>query len=142
MRGRKPTPTKVLEARGAFEKHPERAKARAAEPDGGPPVECPPHLAGDQRHAWDDIIAKAPRGVLTAADALAVEVAAVLLAQFRRAPEEMQGAKLVRLTALLGQFGMTPAERARLHVDDVRRQENRFAQNGMRPGGRRKKEID
>lgn len=47
-------------------------------------------------------------------DRLALELAAQLLAQFRTDPVEFPAAKLVRLEALLGKFGMTPADRAKV----------------------------
>lgn len=102
----------MLDARGAFKKHPERARtdAQTAGPLGKPPS----HIAGEVLKAWKEIEKSAPLQVLTESDRLALEVAANLLAQFRLDPVEFPAAKLVRLEALLGKFGMTPADRAKV----------------------------
>ena len=106
------TPTNVLELKGSFKKDPQRRRedAEAVGPLGGSPT----HINGAVRGAWNEIVASAPREVLTGSDALAVELAANLLAQFRADPVEFTAAKLVRLEALLGKFGMTPADRAKV----------------------------
>ena len=106
------TPTNVLELKGSFKKDPQRKRedAEAAGPLGGSPA----HINGAVLGAWNEIVASAPREVLTGSDALAIELAANLLAQFRADPVEFTAAKLVRLEALLGKFGMTPADRAKV----------------------------
>lgn len=106
------TPTNVLDARGAFKKHPER-KRKDAE-TAGPLSAAPAHLTVGAMQAWQEIERSAPRDVLTDSDRLALELAANLLAQFRENPVEFPAAKLVRLEALLGKFGMTPADRAKV----------------------------
>ena len=52
--------------------------------------------------------------MLTDSDRLSLELAANLLAQFRADPVEFPAARLVRLEALLGKFGMTPADRSKV----------------------------
>lgn len=105
-------PTNVLEMSGAFKKHPERKRQDAE--TSGPLGKAPAHINGAVLNAWNEIVKSAPREVLTGSDALAIEVAANLLAQFRNDPIEFPAAKLVRLEALLGKFGMTPADRAKV----------------------------
>ena len=106
------TPTNVLDARGAFKKNPQRRR-QDAEPSGQLGA-APAHLECEALQAWEEIKRSAPRDVLTESDRLALEVAAQLLAQFRTDPVEFPAAKLVRLEALLGKFGMTPADRAKV----------------------------
>jgi hypothetical protein len=106
------TPTNVLDARGSFKKNPQRKRQDAE--TSGPLSDAPAHMGGAALHAWNEIAACAPRDVLTDSDRLALEVAAHLLAQFREDPTEFPAAKLVRLEALLGKFGMTPADRAKV----------------------------
>lgn len=106
------TPTNVLELKGAFKKNPQRARQDAESV--GPLSSAPPHLAGAELDAWNEIAQYAPPGVLTDSDRIALEVAANLLAQFRNDPVEFPSTKLVRLEALLGKFGMTPADRAKV----------------------------
>lgn len=106
------TPTNVLDARGAFRKHPERKRQ---EPDTSGPLGRPPaHVKGEVLKAWKEIVKSAPLEVLTGSDRLALELAANLLAQFRLNPVEFPAARLVRLEALLGKFGMTPADRSKV----------------------------
>lgn len=106
------TPTNVLDARGAFRKNPQRKREDA--PTVGPLSKAPRHLTGEALKAWKEIAKYAPLDVLTDSDRLALEVAAQLLAQFRQDPLEFPATKLVRLEALLGKFGMTPADRAKV----------------------------
>ena len=52
--------------------------------------------------------------MLTGADVLVVEMAAVPLAEFRDGP--MQSARITQLRILLGSLGLSPSDRARLSV--------------------------
>lgn len=98
-------PTNVLELTGAFKKDPQRRR-EDAEPVGE--LTAPPaHINGAVLHAWKEIAKYAPRDVLTNSDRLSLELAANLLAQFRNDPLDFPAAKLVRLEAMLGKFGMT-----------------------------------
>lgn len=102
----------MLDARGSFKKHPERQRedAQAAGVLGDPPG----YFSEQQLGTWSELITAAPRDVITESDRFALELAAVMLAQFRLDPAEFPATKLVRLEALLGKFGMTPADRARI----------------------------
>ena len=105
-------PTNVLELTGAFKKDPQRRR-EDAEPVGE--LTAPPaHINGAVLHAWKEIAKYAPRDVLTNSDRLSLELAANLLAQFRNDPLDFPAAKLVRLEAMLGKFGMTPADRSKV----------------------------
>ena len=119
------TPTSVLEARGAFKHDPQRR--RPSEPVVTEPIGTPPHhLTAAQLLAWDEIVGYAPDGVLTSADRLSVEVASVLLAEFRADPAEMSAPRLLRLTGLLGHFGMNPADRSKLSIKQPEQSKNTF----------------
>jgi hypothetical protein len=110
--GRPCTPSNVLDARGSFRKNPQRKRE---DPDTAGPLGNPPsHVKDEVLKAWKEIAKSAPLQVLTESDRLALELAANLLAQFRLNPVEFPAAKLVRLEALLGKFGMTPADRAKV----------------------------
>lgn len=106
------TPTNVLELKGSFKKDPQRARQDAETV--GELSSAPDHMGGAELHAWNEIAKHAPLDVLTDSDRIALELAANLLAQFRNNPVEFPSTKLVRLEALLGKFGMTPADRARV----------------------------
>ena len=123
------TPTKVLEARGSFKRHPERK--RHGEPEVTEALgKCPKGFMEDQEGAWCDIVNTAPEGVLTSADSILVEVAALLLAEFRESPVDFPAAKLTRLEAILGKFGLNPSERSRMSIAPVIEEVNPFDQFG------------
>ena len=119
------TPTNVLQLKGSFKKDPQRAREDAE--TAGPLSAPPKHLKGEALAAWKEIAKCAPLDVLTDSDRISLELAAQLLAQFRADPIEFPAAKLVRLEALLGKFGMTPADRAKVSGPKEKPKGNAFA---------------
>jgi len=115
----------MLELRTAFKKHPERARKDAETV--GELTAPPSHVTGTVLQAWAEIAQYAPNGVLTDSDRLSLEVAAHLLSQFRADPIDMPAAKLARLEAMLGKFGMSPADRAKVSVAPDAPKGNPFA---------------
>lgn len=131
-------PSNVAELRGYYKAHPER---RPAPKLPGPPdtrsaptaaplsVEPPAHLAFDVACTWRELVGSAVPGALLASDAVAVEMAAVLLVEFRRFGAACDMAMVNRLFALLRALGLTPLGRS-----DVARglpppkQENEFGE--------------
>jgi len=97
--------------RGAFKKDPQRERQ---DPDTAELKSPPAHLSAVQREIWKEIIAAAPKDVITEADRFSLEICCVLMQQFRMDPVEFPAAKLVRLETLLGKFGMTPSDRAKV----------------------------
>ena len=94
-------PTKVLDAGGAFKKNPQRR--RHGEPVVMDPIGSPPKLSNSALVCWNQIVAAVPLGVLTATDAIAVEIAAQLFAQFKASPVKFQTSRL----SLLNKMGDT-----------------------------------
>jgi hypothetical protein len=123
------TPTNLLDARGAFKNHPGRKKDRENEPVVLEPIGDPPAaFTDDQRRAWLDLTTTCPAGVLTKADALAVEIAAGLLARHRMMP--LTGSDLTQLGNYLGRFGMTPSDRSKVSVNGKQKPGNPFQNIG------------
>lgn len=120
------TPTNVLEMRGAYKKNPQRKRVDEPEVVAGI-GDAPDYFSPEQADAWNVIVKQCHVGVLCHADGIAVEIAAVLLAQFRADPVEMAGAKLARLDSLLARFGMTPADRSKVTGAKKREDANPFA---------------
>ena len=119
------TPTAVLDARGAFKKDPQRK--REGEPVVKDPIGSPPEeLTPEQLKGWQMFVERAPMGVLTSADWPAVYMASILWAGFMADPDFPAG-KLSRLEALMGKFGLTPSDRAKLNIPKPK-EENPFAQ--------------
>lgn len=123
--GRPRTPSNILDARGAFDKNPNRRRVDEPEPNGdiGDP---PERFNAAERAAWAEIIGACTQGVFCQSDRIAVEVAAVLLAMFRADPAGIPAAKLVRLDSLLARFGMTPSDRSKVSAPKAKA-ENPFA---------------
>jgi hypothetical protein len=110
------TPTSVLDARGAFKRHPERKRTDEPIPT-GPFNESPPdYFDAFQVECWENIILNVLPGVLKNSDELIVEISAVLLAEFRTNSADMETARIARLTAELGKLGFSPSDRAKLTV--------------------------
>lgn len=113
--GKPRTPTKVLEMRGAYRKHPERRAQRENEPVDLPDIEGPPsYLTTDQLECWHTIVEKCADGVLKQSDEVALEIAARLFAEMRAGTIDRPGLK--QLDTLLGKFGMNPSERSKVSV--------------------------
>jgi len=114
--GRPRTPTKVLEAKGAFKKHPERR--RDGEPEVTTPLGAPPNRLNESEvEAWHEIAYSAPTGVLTSADRLDVELTARLLAQSWYHHDEMSDGARKQLQTQLGKYGMNPSDRSKLSIE-------------------------
>ena len=107
------TATAILEARGAFAKNPDRKRVDPVVTDPFP-TQAPGHLNPLQVKCWHLIRECIPASVLNGADALMVEVCACLYAEFRSDSEGMATARIGQMTKLFGQFGMSPADRAKL----------------------------
>ena len=122
------TPTNVLELRGSFKRHPERRAARANEPEPtGSIGEPPEHLKPAEQAVWREVVDINPPGVLANSDRIVLELISCLLAEFRaNGLTNMTDGKLSRLCALLGQLGMTPADRARITVIEKPTKRNPF----------------
>ena len=75
--------------------------------------------------AWHELVAMAPPGVLTNADRWAVEIAAGLMAEYRKG--EMLPAGVGHLRSILGRMGLTPADRAALSIPQPEKTENKWA---------------
>lgn len=106
----------MLDARGAFKKNPQRR--RDGEPEVKEPIgQVPDSLNEGEAGCWRELVDAAPLGVFTRADRLSVEVAAKLLWESRTDFANMRDGRVSRLLAILGQFGMTPSERAKLSIE-------------------------
>ena len=67
-------PTAILEARGSFEKHPERKRARAGEPEvTGELGNAPPSLDGEEASIWTELTLLLTPGVAGRSDRSAFE---------------------------------------------------------------------
>ena len=113
--GRETVPTKILEMRGAYKNHPERAKDRENEPKPTAPLGNPPRSLNKQQKAiWRELVKPVPDGVLTAMDRAHLELACILLARIRNG--DANSADQGQLIKCLTEIGMTPASRSKVSV--------------------------
>ena len=108
------TPTNVLDARGAFKKNPQRARVDPANSGKLRPPPKGDHFNEIHRLIWKELVKAAPKDVITESDRFALEICCLLMAEFRADAISFPAAKLVRLETLLGKFGMTPSDRAKV----------------------------
>jgi phage terminase small subunit len=108
----------LAELKGATRKHPERYRKEL--PEAGPLGEMPGHLSKEAKAVWFELEAYALAGVLTGADRMLLETAAVLVAQFRKNPEEMPANKMGHMIGCLARLGMTPADRQKLGTEKLK----------------------
>jgi len=109
------TATAILDARGAFRKHPER-KRKDPKVKSKFPRRAPSELTPVQVKCWHRIVKQAPDGILTGADQVTVHLAAVLWAEFVARPDEMPTARIAQLRGVIATLGMSPSDRAKLAV--------------------------
>lgn len=129
-RPRKPTHMHLLN--GTLNHDPARFADRKGEPhDDRPLGPAPDYFTTKQRDAWTEIGGRAPW--LRAADAIACEIAAVLLAAFRERGAELPGVALSRMETMLGRLGLSPADRSKVKAPPTPKRENPFARFGQRP---------
>lgn len=118
-------PTAELELSGAFKHNPSRRRVDPV--PRGPIGNAPKTGPITFKKAWNLIVSSVPDGVLADRDRVAVEIAAHLYVQFRSDPINMHPAKLQRLTSLLAQLGLTPADASRVVARPVEKA-NPFAE--------------
>lgn len=109
--GRMHLPTATQDAKGYFEKHPERARPNEPKPTkalGSPPK----HLTDDQKKLWNEFKRKVLPSVAFDSDSWMVEQIVKLMDRFRK--DNLSDAGATRLSNLLARFGMSPADRAKV----------------------------
>src|ERR1035437_9700948 len=108
------TPSAILDARGSFIHHPE--SKRPDEPTTSKPLGAPPKwMLAAEKTVWNDLAKQCLPGVLMYSDRAAFEMLVCLATTFRARGRMSQGDKTLMLT-LLARFGLTPSDRARVHV--------------------------
>lgn len=108
----------TAQVKGAVKINRGRFESRKTAPTTTGEVGSPPkRLSSDQKTAWIEITTAIPSGIAGASDRVAVEMAAVLLAQFRSNPIEMQASRIAILMQLLSRLGLDPQARTRLNAE-------------------------
>ena len=108
-------PTAILDAKGSFLKHPERARPnepRATEPLGTPPK----YLTAAEKKVWKELAKQLLPGVAFASDRVAFELLVRLTAKMRT-NQMTKTSDMTTLISLCSRFAMTPADRSRVSVE-------------------------
>lgn len=112
-------PTKLLELRGSFRKHPKRR--RPTEPQDARPLGDPPaRLPKRALPFWAEIVDMVPADVLKRADPWCVELASCLMAKAIKTNKGVTAAELNTLRSLLAAMGMTPVDRSKMSIQAER----------------------
>lgn len=127
-------PTNILQLKGGFKSHADRARARANEPTPLGPLDTKPPswLTEAQRVCYTEIMDTCHPDVLSTADATVVQLVACLTAEFRENPGKMPVARMVRLMTGLGMLGMTPADRSKVAGIGANRRDSPYAKFASR----------
>lgn len=104
--------TAVIAAQGGFKTNPNRK--REDPPSAGDIGNPPEYLAEDEKAVWRELVASSPHGVLQASDSVAVELAATLLADYRKDRASFNSGRLSVLQKALSAIGRTPVDRGRV----------------------------
>ena len=107
------TATAILDARGAFKAHPER-KREDPKVDSAFPDVAPSELDPLEVKWWHRIRKMVPAAVLTGADQALMIQAAALMAEYMSDRRGMATSRMAHMTKVLGLFGLSPSDRARL----------------------------
>lgn len=104
--------TAVLEAKGSFKKNP---KLKRVDPPVSNELEGPPAYFDEYECAvWDHLVRTSPKGVLKNSDHSALEIASVLLSDFRKDRKNFNSARMSSLQKSLAALGRTPVDRGRI----------------------------
>ena len=110
------TPTSILEAKGAFQQNPGRA--RKAEPKVTEPIGNPPtYLSAEEKKVWREIVKRSPPGVLFESDREAFELLVRLASKKRYHFSAMMVGEMSQFVSLCSRYAMTPADRSKVAVE-------------------------
>ena len=124
------TPTKVLETRGSFVQNPQRRRKKEPKAKGKLNA-APAHLTDAQKRVWKYLVDLTPDGVLMCSDAPAFETLVFLFSAFRDDPVNFTSRNYGTLLSLFGRFGYTPADRAKLEVEQEEEKDPFAALDGL-----------
>lgn len=103
----------MLDARGAFQNHPERKKGRELEPEPTAAIgNAPKHFTPEQKKIWKEFVKIAPPGVLFNSDRWLLESLVILKSREREGT--ITDTARSQMIACLAKLGMTPADRSKV----------------------------
>lgn len=78
--------------------------------------EAPPGLSDEARPIFAELVESMPDGAAAKSDSLFIAMAATLLAEYRRAPDDFPTPRINALRLMLAELGMTPKARRQLEL--------------------------
>ncbi len=118
-------PREVAELKGAVAHDPQRYRNNP--PKSKLPLgNAPDWMDEAEAMAWVDFCTHIPPGVLTETDRMTLEMGSVLMAEFRELRRDFKVSKVAQLISIFGRFGMTPADRQKLHVEKIEDEQDGF----------------
>jgi phage terminase small subunit len=119
-------PSAVKELSGAYKKDPQRRNKSEPKPKNGIGP-ASKHLKNkEMKEIWDEVVSQVCIGVLGDSDRMSLEILCRLIYDMRFDWDEFNGSKQSNMIKLLGQFGMTPVERQKLHIGGEEKKKNKF----------------
>jgi phage terminase small subunit len=113
--GRNKTPTAILDAKGSFLKHPDRARPK--EPVSDKPLgSAPKWLSKEEKKVWKELAKQALPGVVLESDRMLFALM-VRLANKLYTNQEMRVGEMSTLITLGSKFAMNPADRSKVVVE-------------------------
>jgi phage terminase small subunit len=124
-----------LQLNGAFKHDPQRLTRRLNVPKPTKDIGRPPNfLSAEEKEVWKQFISEAPPGVLKNSDRMAVTYLCRVWARYLKYGEHTGGKskgvtskQMANVMQLWAKFGMTAADRSKLHVPQGRDKNNPFA---------------
>ena len=109
------TPTSILDAKGAFIRHPERS--RPNEPQSDRPLGSPPKgMSDEEKKIWKQLAKECLPGVVKQSDRTAFTLLVKLATKLYN-NEEMRVGEMAVMISLCSRFALTPADRSKVAIE-------------------------
>lgn len=118
--GINPSPSAIQDAKGYFEKHPERKRPKEPKPTNPLSTTAPKDFNKEQKALWKELMGMLIPGVAFSSDKWAVRHLVLLEAKSRvceREGRKFTADEATKLLAYLDRFGLNPSARTRIHVE-------------------------
>ena len=109
-------PTAIADVKGTFLAHPERKRSHEPSVQNTQPLgPAPEHLSHEEVDIWNEVSQQLLPGVGKISDRIAFEALVILIAKMRAGT--LKAVELMSVVSLCARFGMTPADRSKIVVE-------------------------
>jgi len=109
-------PREIAELTGAVAKNPQRYRNNPPKQSLGI-GDAPEDMTPEEQACWFELVAMVPPGILTFSERPLMDALASLYAEYKEDRREFGAAKRKDFISLCARFGMSPADRQKLHVE-------------------------